>query len=75
MSLPTLPDRQDDGWYVYTKEQIQAYGQACREQALEEAALICNEEKRATFSGSNITYVSGYNDGCEDCEAAIRRLK
>ena len=78
MTTPPLPEpwREDaDGEPHYTIVQVIEYGEACRAAALEDVAQICNEEKRATFSGNSITYVSGYNDGCEDCESAIRRLK
>ena len=47
MSLPPLPESFPAGYiaqteYFYTADQLKAYGQACREQALEEAATICD---------------------------------
>ncbi len=43
MSLPPLP-AMNDFWTVdeniYSEEQMQAYGQLCRKQALEEAAAL-----------------------------------
>ena len=51
MSLPTLPTPACTTYFdvecvevatrFYKAEQMQAYGQACREAALEEAALFC----------------------------------
>ena len=60
---------------LYTAEQMRAYGQSCREQALEDAALICNGEKWMDSGKKSIDYIRAFNEGCADCEAAIRRLK
>ena len=78
MSLPPLPKTTyyvvgSDG--MYDAEQIQAYGQACREAALEEAAFLCEGEKWVDSVKKSIDYIRAFNEGCQDCEAAIRRLK
>ena len=48
--------------------------QSGREQALEEAAQICNGEQWRN-SARPVAYIEAFNQGCGDCEAAIRRLK
>ena len=58
----------------YTADQMKAYGQACREAALEEAAQVCNGEQWRN-SARPVAYIEAFNQGCGDCEAAIRRLK
>lgn len=58
----------------YSTEQMQAYGQDCRAAALEEAAQICNGEQWRN-SARPVAYIEAFNQGCGDCEAAIRRLK
>lgn len=55
-------------------EQIKAYGQACREAALEEAARLCNGEQWMMSGKKSIDYINAFNEGCTDCEAVIRRL-
>ena len=71
MSLPPLPpvlfviNYMNDS---YTAEQMQAYGQACREAALEEAAKVCShkaETKRLFLNESHYL----------ECAEAIRSLK
>ena len=55
-------------------EQIKAYGQACREAALEDAARLCNGEQWMMSGKKSIDYINAFNEGCTDCEAVIRRL-
>lgn len=53
--LPPMPEpltmsmvaRRDD--FAYTAAQIRAYGQQCRQQALEEAALACRYMRGFTY--------------------------
>ena len=59
---------------VHYKDAVE-YGKACREQALEEAASICDGEKWFTTEKLPVSYVKGFNEGCEECQLAIRRLK
>lgn len=66
--LPVAPYR------TQLTEQIQAYGQVCRAAALEEAAQICNGEQWRNEK-KEVAYLKAFNEGCADCEAAIRRLK
>ena len=78
MSLPLLPPSTlyDAGQCLngHNNDSLRAYGQACRAAALEEAAEICrNEEWRN--DGNEVAYLKAFNEGCDDCEAAIRRLK
>ena len=70
---PPLPERQPSGYYEYTAEQLIEYGKACRAAALEEAAQICDGEQWHN-SARPVDYIEAFNQGCEDCEAAIRRL-
>jgi hypothetical protein len=58
-----------DSWY--SERQMQAYGQQCRDAALDgaEAACITTADPRAT------PYADGYNMGAIDCTKAIRSLK
>lgn len=76
MSLPPLPEAYSypRGDYFFNAEQMQAYGQQCREAALKEAALLCDGEKWHD-SGKPVSYITAFNEGCTDCEAVIRRLK
>ena len=52
MSLPNLPIPEALGVWgyarptSYTAEQLQAYGQQCRDAALEEAAQVCESENQ-----------------------------
>ena len=74
MSLP-LPKAQWLGDIPgHTDAVLQAYGQACREAALEEAAQVCNGEQWHN-SAMPDDYIEAFNESCGDCEAAIRRLK
>ena len=78
MSLPPLsePWRTDaDGEEHYSPMCMQAYGQACREAALKEAAALCNGEQWMLSGKKSIDYINAFNEGCTDCEAVIRRLK
>ena len=65
MSLPPLPSPQVSyakcSW-AYTAEQMQAYGQACREAALDKAAQVCD-----AYRGTAL--------GLADCANEIRKLK
>ena len=56
-------------------DMVQAYGQKCREAALEEAARLCNGEQWMMSGKKSIDYINAFNEGCTDCEAVIRRLK
>lgn len=79
MSLPHLPEAAIPSKHfmdanLYSEYQMQAYGKACREAALMESAEICrNEEWRN--DGNEVAYLKAFNEGCKDCESAIRRLK
>ena len=85
MSLPTLPTPACTTYFdvecvevatrFYKAEQMQAYGQQCREQALEEAARLCNGEQWMMSRKKSVDYIAAFNEGCADCEAVIRRLK
>lgn len=83
MSLPlpeptwAMPESIAGQWQIpgaWSSKQIKEYGQACREAALEEAAQICNGEQWRN-SARPVAYIEAFNQGCGDCEAAIRRLK
>ena len=80
MSLPP-PEHEDhvDARFkrhnCYTAEQMQAYGQQCRDQALLEAAALCNGEQWMMSGKKSVDYIAAFNEGCADCEAVIRRLK
>ena len=78
MSLPTLPTPACTTYFdvecvevatrFYKAEQMQAYGQACREAALEEAAQVCShkaETKRLYLNEAHYL----------ECAEAIRSLK
>ena len=58
---------------LWIESQMQAYGQACRAAALEEAAEVCSNEQWRNEK-NKIAYIKAFNEGCTDCEAAIRRL-
>ena len=65
VKLPPLPDVKPYTYSMdlcYTAEQMQAYGQACRAAALEEAAKVCDER------------ANGENDA-QYCADRIRSLK
>lgn len=72
MSLPTLPTKTiltaklADVW-GYTPAQMQAYGQQCRDAALEEAAKLCETLACADDHDSTITRL--------ECAEKIRSLK
>lgn len=70
MSLPPLPESFPAGYiaqteYFYTADQLKAYGQACREAALEEAA-------QAALNAPIKTAMQPYREACAN---AIRSLK
>jgi hypothetical protein len=90
MSLPPLPtpacttyldvECVEVATRFYKAEQMQSYGQQCREAALLEAALLCNagqdwSEQWMMSEKKSIDYIKAFNEGCTDCEALIRRLK
>ena len=52
MSLPPLPERHH--YMGYTSEQMQAYGQACRSVALEEAAMAPENGFKYALDGYQI---------------------
>jgi hypothetical protein len=76
MKLPPLPPppytviRQDADseireYHGYTEVQMQAYGQACRDAAIEEAAKVCDEQQKDGECPERAAY----------CAEAIRSLK
>lgn len=73
MSLPPLPKElaafsETQARHCALNDMVQAYGQACREQALEEAAQICShkaETKRLFLNEAHYL----------ECAEAIRSLK
>ncbi len=73
--MPPLPESDVHCLPSYTEDQMIEYGKACREQALAEAALLCENEKWNDENlPSPVTFISTYNDACEDCSEAIGRL-
>ena len=78
MSLPPLPshpERLTQRWSEEETKVLQAYGQACREQALEEAAKACE---------SAIASIWDYHDDgrkqigttvCNNLAVSIRKIK
>lgn len=77
MNLPPLPEPYavtvlHDIPY-YTADQMQAYGQLCRQQALEEAAQVCDRIFPSS-ERSGHEWSDGFVDGACDCSDAIRRL-
>ena len=81
MTLPPLPteielssEQDERAIYGYTAEQMKAYGQQCREAALEEAAALCNGEQWRNEGKVSVAYIKAFNEGCADCEEVIRRL-
>jgi len=70
MSLPPLPppdthcfdDDTSISCWSHSLEQMQAYGQACRDAALDKAAQVCD-----AYDGTSLTP--------SDCANEIRRLK
>ena len=80
-TMPPLPPAAVDehnlqgGRLLYTRQQMQAYGQSYREQALEEAASVCE---------AAIASIWDYHDDgrkqigttvCNNLAAAIRKIK
>ena len=59
---------------IYYRDEIEAYGKACRAQALADAAEVCSNEEWRN-DGNEVAYLKAFNEGCKDCESAIRRLK
>ena len=60
-------------------ERLKLQLEACRQQALEEAAQVCEryaEDKWALYKGRLANqHVEGLSDGAENCADAIRSLK
>ena len=79
MSLPLTPPPTlyDAGQCLngHTDAAMQAYGQACRADALKEAAALCNGEQWMMSGKKSIDYITAFNEGCADCESVIKRLK
>jgi len=80
MTLPPLPDSLHDvAWDLLPKTALESvitkYGQQCREAALEEAAALCDGEQWRNEGKVSVAYIKAFNEGCSDCEEAIRRLK
>ena len=75
MSLPKLPEaeRHDHGIHGrgYTADQMREYGQACRNQALKEAATLCLRMK--TVSGDD-DVERGFNAALRRANTAIKEL-
>ena len=76
MSLPPLPEPFPAGYiaqteYFYTAEQMQAYGQQCREAALEEAASLAS----TTCHHEDTPFADGFNYASINIEKMIRSLK
>ena len=74
MSLPQLPEMQHImirgiATGILTEAKVKAYGQECREAALEEAAQIC---RLLADCEENTT---GYRNGAAWCAEKIRSLK
>ena len=60
---------------MFTQGQLNQYGQQCRAVALETAAELCNVEQWRNEGKVSADYIKAFNEGCVDCEQAIRRLK
>ena len=76
MSLPKLPESFPAGYiakteHFYTADQMREYGQACRNQALEEAATLCLRMK--TVSGDD-DVERGFNAALRRANTAIKEL-
>jgi hypothetical protein len=75
MNLPPLPDDIEAWIEPMTTEELQAafreYGEACRKQALEEAAQKCHETRHPWGYSSES---SDWCSGTDHCAAAIRSL-
>ena len=75
MSLPPLPPAAVDehnlqgGRLLYTHQQMKAYGQVCRERALDEAAQVCVQLADCEENTTN------YRNGAAWCAEKIRSLK
>ena len=61
MSLPTLPtpnayclNDESDRYWRYSREQMQAYGQQCRAEAIEEAAMAAENGFKYALDGYQI---------------------
>ena len=67
--LPIHPERLTQRWSEEETKVLQAYGQACREQALEEAAKVC---RLLADCEENTT---DYRNGAAWCAEKIRSLK
>ena len=67
-NLPPLPD-----WLQLTNDEVRsrvrAYGQQCRQQALEDAAKVCDERDNRFHPAS------AFSAELHNCAAAIRALK
>ncbi len=79
MSLPELPQElarftSSEGQHNALKMFVREYGQACRKQALEEAAALCTGERWEVSAHKTIKFLNAFNEGCDDCAKAIGRL-
>jgi hypothetical protein len=80
--LPPMPDGCGLSNY-YSQEQMQAYGQECRDAALEEVAMVCDTEandansakRKPLLSAQGTVLYEGMWGGAVNCAAAIRGLK
>ena len=93
MTLPPLPSQlaafaSTQFLHCALNDLVQAYGQQCREAALEEAIKACDAigtdqralyKGRAPYKGTEPgradPHVDGKSDGAWECEEAIRKLK
>ena len=85
MNLPEIPEalivrRNAHGFsHSFTVLQMDAYGRACalaaREDAIKEAAAICDGEKWCDTGKKSVDYIKAFNDGCDDCISVIGRMK
>ena len=84
-ALPPLPEP-DVGWvdgtdqygyatydHAYSAEQMKAYGQASREQALWQAKDVCAAIAQPD-AGDHAKFRAGYDFGVSSCESAIKEL-
>ena len=77
--MSTLPPKPKPTWtpvnrtagFAWGEDDLEAYGRACREAALEEAAQVCIEHKPVDAVRSNYWIACSL----DKCAAAIRALK
>ncbi|CAB4140348.1 hypothetical protein UFOVP669_27 [uncultured Caudovirales phage] len=86
MNLPPLPEPHDsvpliggDGKEIarkdrYTADQMREYGEACRKQALEQAAQLMDQMYGNPPKTPYAHYVGGFKDALDMAEQAIRSL-